>query len=44
MDISHFEKKGPLMNMLERFPVYMYISKGNLHMNDIHRHKTPSLT
>jgi hypothetical protein len=33
MDTLHIEKKGPLMNTLERFHIYD-LSKQNLHMND----------
>jgi hypothetical protein len=33
MDILHIERKGPLMNTLERFHIYN-LSKENVHMND----------
>jgi hypothetical protein len=33
MDILHIERRGPLMNTLERFHIYSF-SKENLQMND----------
>jgi hypothetical protein len=33
LDILHIERKGPLMNTLERFHVYK-LSKENMHIND----------
>jgi hypothetical protein len=32
LDILHIERKGPLMNTLERFHIYK-LSKENMHMN-----------
>jgi hypothetical protein len=32
-DILHFEKKGPLMNTLERFHIYK-LSREGIHLND----------
>jgi hypothetical protein len=34
MDILHIERKGPLINTLERFHIYN-LSKENIQMNDI---------
>jgi hypothetical protein len=33
LDILHIERKGPLMNTLERFHIYK-LSKENMHMNN----------
>jgi hypothetical protein len=39
-DMLHFEKKGPIMNTVERFHIYN-LSKDKMQMNDTHTDTQP---